>query len=78
MLRSGQRALGQVTEVAQTGTVNNVPRWRIVVRFTDPWGATRWVTKHRTTWSPPAPDQQAVVYFNPSRPDDQRHMVVQW
>jgi len=78
MLRSGQRAVGQVAEVSQTSMVNNVPRWRIVVRFTDPWGATRWVTKHQTTWDPPAPNQQAVVYFNPARPDDQRHMVVQW
>jgi hypothetical protein len=48
--------------------VNNVPRWKVVVRFTDGSGATRWVTKHTTTWDPPSVNQQAAVYFDPSRP----------
>jgi hypothetical protein len=78
MIRTGQRAQGVVTEAVQTGSINNVPRWRVVVRFTDGSGASRLVTQRTTTWHPPSVDQRAVVHFDPSRPGDQRHMVVTW
>jgi len=38
MVRTGQQAPGLITEAAQTGMMNNVPRWRVVVRFTDSSG----------------------------------------
>lgn len=78
MIRAGRQAPGVVTQAAQTGMVNNVPRWRVVVRFTDEAGADRWVTKHTTTYRPPGVGRQAVVYYDPARPGDQRHMVVSW
>jgi hypothetical protein len=49
VLGTRQQTTGLVTEATQTGTVNQVPRWRVVVRFTDASGATRWVTKHTST-----------------------------
>jgi hypothetical protein len=78
MVQTGQRSPGLVTEVTQTAMVDNVPRWRIVVSFRDSSGATRWVTEHHTTWQPPSVNQEAVVYYNPTNPGDQRHIVVRW
>lgn len=78
MVMTGQHVMGLVTERAQTAMVNNVPRWRVVVRFGDASGTTRWVTKHRTTWDPPQVGQAVDVYFEPSRPDRQRSIVVSW
>jgi hypothetical protein len=78
MIGSGRQATGLVTSVTQTGTVNQVPRWRVAVQFQDATGTTRWVTKHTTTWQPPVAGQQAAVYFDPVRPGDQRRIVVAW
>jgi hypothetical protein len=78
MVRTGLHVAGLVADREQTAMVNNVPRWRVVVRFADASGTTRWVTKHSTTRSPPSVGQPVDVYFDPSRPDRQRDIVVSW
>jgi hypothetical protein len=78
MVRTGLHVAGLVTDREQTALVNNVPRWRVVVRFADASGTTRWVTKHSTTWSPPGVGQSVDVYLDPSRPDRQHDIVVSW
>jgi hypothetical protein len=77
-LRTGQQVLGVITDVTQTGLINDAPRWRVVTRFADTSGITRWVTTHTTTFDPPRAGQGATVHFDPARPGDNRHIVVSW
>ena len=76
--RAGRAAEGVVTESSTHGTVNNVPRWRVVVKFVDAAGTTRWFTTHRTTFTPPSVGQPAVVRYDPARPGDTRRIVVEF
>jgi hypothetical protein len=74
--RTGKAVDGVVTESTTNSTVNNVPRWRIVVRFVDSAGTTRWFTLHETTFSAPSVGQPVTVHFDPARPGDKRRIAV--
>lgn len=76
VLANGTTALGIVTECSVTATVNGVPRHRMVIRFTDTTGTTRWVTKRATTWDPLAEGEQVHVHYDPTAPSAQKRMVV--
>lgn len=78
MMRGRAHVAGLVTDVGQTGTINNIPHWRVVVRFNDASGETRWVTKRSTTWTPPDVGQQVDVYFDSTRKDDRSDIFVSW
>ncbi|RLV50721.1 hypothetical protein D9V37_01795 [Nocardioides mangrovicus] len=74
----GAAVAGLITEVSTSESVNNVPRWRIVVRFVDSAGDTRYWVDHRTTYSPPAQGQQVLVHYDPANPGDKRHIVADY
>jgi len=78
IMRAGTHTVGQVTDTYQTGSVNDVPRWRVVVRFVDSAGTTRWVTKRIITWEPPRTGQRVQVYYDPTRPDARRLIFVRY
>jgi hypothetical protein len=65
-----------VTDSSMTGSVNGVPRHRMVVRFVDAHGDTRWVTKRATTWGALREGEAVTVHYDPAEPGDQRRMVV--
>ncbi|MFJ6571660.1 DUF3592 domain-containing protein [Streptomyces sp. NPDC091292] len=74
VMATGTRTQGVVTDVTETGAeIRHRPHIRIVVKFTDHEGVTRWVTKSGTVPRPRIPRQgtPATVWFDRSTPSDE-------
>jgi hypothetical protein len=79
LAKTGTRVRGTVTEVIDTGLeIQDLPRVRFTVRFTDADGVERWVTKKSIfpVASVPREGDPAVVWFDPLNPGDEKGIMV--
>lgn len=77
VMAHGATAEGVITEALNLGTLKHMPRWRLVVRFEDGEGTTRWVVTRARTWSPIEKGDRRIVHFDPKHPGDKRRIVVE-